>query len=248
MLKGKMYEEFLEAGYNIDYRLINTEDYDVPQSRERIIIFGTLKQDSPLTGRFFKNFEKYKKGSHIVVKTAFNDLPFLKAGEVANAYKLRDPNKYIKKYFRTNINIPLTQNISRNNNRRDLEIYRLVVQAKQKGHNLKYNELPLNLKTHKRENDFVDRYKALSWDTPSHTIVAHLSKDGHHYIHPDIKQNRSITVREAARLQGFSDDYYFLNSRTQAFKQIGNAVPPIFSKQLADAICVTLRENNESGN
>lgn len=82
----------------------------------------------------------------------------------------------------------------------------------------------------------MDRFKALSWESPSHTIVAHIAKDGHHYIHPDINQNRSITVREAARLQGFPDSYYFLDSRTSAFIQIGNAVPPIFSQKLAETI------------
>lgn len=239
-LNGKMYDEFLEAGYSIDYKLINTKYYDVPQSRERIIIFGVKKDNLFLINDFFKNLEELKKESFISVKSVFSDLPFLKAGDTLNKYALKNPSRYIKKYYRKNPNIPLTQNISRKNNKRDLKIYNLVVQSKKVGYNLKYNELPTSLKTHKRENVFLDRYKALSWDVPSHTVVAHISKDGHHYIHPDIKQNRSITVREAARLQGFPDDYYFLNSRTEAFKQIGNAVPPIFSSQLATAICMTL--------
>ena len=89
---------------------------------------------------------------------------------------------------------------------------------------------------HKKSNIFLDRFKALQGDSISHTVVAHISKDGHYYIHPDINQNRSISVREAARIQTFPDDFYFENSRTAAFKQIGNAVPPLLSKAFGKVI------------
>ena len=82
----------------------------------------------------------------------------------------------------------------------------------------------------------VHKYYVLRWDEPSNLIPAHLYKDGLRHIHPDSKQARSITVREAARLQGFPDDYEFVGTQADAYKMIGNAVPPIFSKKLAEAV------------
>ena len=82
----------------------------------------------------------------------------------------------------------------------------------------------------------VHKYHVISWEEQSNLIPAHLYKDGLRHIHPDGKQARSITVREAARLQGFPDDYIFEGTNADQYKMIGNAVPPIFSKVLATAI------------
>ena len=88
----------------------------------------------------------------------------------------------------------------------------------------------------------IHRYHVLRPDEPSTTIIAHLYKDGNRFIHYDSKQMRSITVREAARLQSFDDDFDFVGSRGSAYQMIGNAVPPQLAKRLALAISELLKQ------
>ena len=165
----------------------------------------------------------------------FEDLPAVNQGGKSNKYKKKASSEFVRKYIRNEKDV-LIQHVARPHNANDLKIYKLVLKAKNKGKNLTYTDIPAELQTHSNKHSFLDRYKALNKDSLSHTIVAHISKDGHYYIHPDLQQNRSITVREAARIQGFPDSFYFEKSRTAAFRQIGNAVPPILAYKIASAI------------
>lgn len=233
-LLPKILKEFEDRGYDVDYRVLNTADYGVPQKRERLFIFGINSKFEYKACDFFGNLLQYREPS-ITVGELFQDLPRMQAGDTVNRYSKIPPSNFVTNNLRMNKNV-LSQNIARPHNDRDKSIYRLVVQAKNVGVQLKYNELPKSLKTHQNEVNFLDRYKCLDKEGAAHTLVAHISKDGHYYIHPDLKQNRSISVREAARIQTFPDDYYFESSRTAAFKQIGNAVPVFFANKLAQTI------------
>ena len=227
-------EAFDSAGYEVGYEIINAEDYGVCQRRERLFLVG-FRKDIEVKKNFFEILKTYQSKAP-TIKKLFSDLPNLKAGEFKSEYSESIDESEVSQEYRDILTDVLTQHVSRSNNENDLKIYRLVSDAKKEGLNLKYNELPKELITHTNTKSFLDRYKAIDSNTVSHTVVAHISKDGHYYIHPDSSQNRSISVREAARIQGFPDNYYFESSRTSAFIQIGNAVPPKLSRKLAITI------------
>ena len=107
-----------------------------------------------------------------------------------------------------------------------------------------FKELLSNLPelNHPKQRVFNNSYVVQFWDKPARTIIAHLYKDGNQFIHPNYILERTLTAREAARLQSFPDNFMFAGSRTQQYKQIGNAVPPLMAEKIAESIEIALKD------
>lgn len=220
---------FKKIGYELDLKILNSADFGVLQNRKRVIIIGWKKEINFSYPEFDIESKLYK------TRFLLEDLTPLKPGEkydVIDYYG--DTNEYLLNSEIRNGYGFVTQHISRPHNHRDLEIYKLAINLwNKKNQRLNYKDIDDSLKTHKNEKSFLDRFKVVDANGYSHTVVAHIAKDGHYYIHPDEKQVRSISVREAARIQSFPDDFFFEGSRSAAFKQIGNAVPPLMAYKIA---------------
>ncbi len=230
---------FNEVGYTVEWKVLSADCFGVLQKRKRVILVGRRGKRSG----FFPKIKVVE--SDFLVQDAIGDLPPLQAGEgTPFATVLRnEPSQWLANSGILTDTRTVTWHQARPHNERDLKIFSDVVGKWNKNRErLSYDELPQELKTHKNQSSFLDRFKVVASDLhASHTVVAHIAKDGNYYIHPDCLQNRSLTPREAARLQSFPDDYYFEStsgrpSRTAAFKQIGNAVPVLLAQRIAEAL------------
>ena len=235
--KGKIYSDFINKIKNLGYyieqepRILNSRDFGALQDRKRIFFIGWKKNRKLEYPIFTRSEQSYKAW------VLFRDLHELEPGEGTDGpqrYRRVKPSKYLREYQIRTDEKYVRHHIARPHNERDRQIYRMAIQKwNECKRRLRYYELPDVLKTHRNQYAFVDRFKVVDGDGLSHAVLAHLSQDGHHFIHPDIKQARSITVREAARIQSFPDNYLFEGPRTQQFKQIGNAVPPLMARGIA---------------
>ncbi len=225
-------KQLKSVGYEIDCHVQNASDFGVLQNRKRMIIVGWLKD----SGFWYPSFKPYK--AKAVVNDLFTDLPKLVPGSSADSYSDIAPSCYVVDSGIREKSDILTLHEARPNIARDIEIYKIAISQWNNSHKrLDYNSLPDELKTHRNRTSFVDRFKVVEGDLPAcHTMLAHISKDGHYFIHPDINQHRSLSVREAARIQSFPDSYYFEGPRTAQFVQIGNAVPPLMARRIAEEL------------
>lgn len=232
-------DQFKKNGYviieNLKEAIINVADYGIPQNRRRIIIMG-IRQDD----REYSDIQNMLKDfySDILLKYTKEKMTVYDAiGDMQKFYPLYNTEKK-KNLSHTIYDVNLKDHLPRFHNDRDIGIFKKLAYDKFCGEK-KYNSTDkkkelYTLLTGKKSN--IHKYHVIDWSLPSTTIVSHLHKDGLRYIHPDHEQARSITIREAARLQSFEDDFEFLGSQGDKYKMIGNAVPPKFANILAKAI------------
>lgn len=236
-----------------DTILFNTANYGVPQIRKRIIIMGVRKD---ITGieveELYKNVlkthydpdmpetERGKLKKFVDVRQALGDLPPVKPGEDASseAYNYPCDNEFLKRIGSKGVS-PLMDHICRKNNNTDRERFRVMIENHWSFGEMRRARPDLE---HEHARVFDNSYVVQWWDLPSKTILAHIHKDGFQFIHPDYDQARTFTVREAARIQSFPDDFVFEGSRGEKYKQIGNAVPCLFAEALAKASKETLKK------
>jgi len=230
--------------------LLNSVDLGVPQNRKRLILVGYRKsledkdqQIQCIFSRLQKLATSRRNMETITVEDAISDLPFILPGQGSDGwysgYSRIASNRYQKK-MRTG-SPGVINHRARHHMQGDIERYRFFIEQLRKGKGAAnlidlINERPDLIPNHKQLYKFIDRFKVQWWNKPASTITAHISKDGHYYIHPDIYQSRSFTVREAARCQSFPDNYKFEGPRTEQFKQVGNAVPPLLASFIGKSI------------
>ena len=230
-----MVHELESLGYAVEERVVDTSQYGVPQFRQRLILVA-LRDGTAFTW-------PSPQPDQVTVWNAIGDLPSVEGGwrpeggadgwapyEAAptNAFQRRmregmDGDNADRVYDQ------ITRPV-----REDDKIAFQHMDAK-----TRYSDLPEDLRRY-RDDIFDDKYKRLDENGLSRTITAHIAKDGYWYIHP--RDNRTLTVREAARLQTFPDRYRFAGPPSAAFRQIGNAVPPFVGEQLGIAIRGSLDE------
>ena len=235
-------ESFDKAGYyvlaDLKSAIIDFTEYGVPQNRKRIIIlglrkdyFGEEKCNELIEGFYKFNLPKYKVKKKVTVEEAIGDLPKL--------YPLSEEMKYEGKRISHSLPEPFVPNhVARWQSQRDIGIFKILTKDIESGRNeyVTTEALKALYTQMTGKNSNVHKYHVIRWNQQSNLIPAHLFKDGLRHIHPDSKQLRTITVREAARLQTFEDDYIFDGSNMDTYKMIGNAVPPLFAKCLANAV------------
>ncbi|GAA7394229.1 DNA cytosine methyltransferase [Helicobacter pylori] len=242
-VKNRIYEAFLKIGYEIKKPnemkeiIYSSDDYEVPQTRKRVIVFGVRKGNKEWLFKFYQNLDNLKsKKPPLTVKDAIGHLP--KFRPLKTPLKINNKNISHELIGTNN----LTQNFPRYNNLRDLKAMEFWIENNMNNASTKekldfYTKITGKVSNH-------NKYRNLEWDKPSPTLVAHLQKDGFMFIHPEAHQSRSITIREAAILQTFPNDFEFIGSQAACFKMIGNAVPVNFAKNIALAVAKVLDEKN----
>ena len=235
----KIRKGFSGIGYEIvddlaEYAIVNAADYGVPQNRRRVVIVGLNRKvfanpQNVLHEFYTKILPRYKSKIVKTVWDAIHDLP--------PCLPIYDRASHAKRVSHTTPKCKITWHIPRYANLRDIDTFRVLEEDWASGRK-EYDSKKIAELYEKKigSRSPIHRYHVLDPNMPSTTIIAHLHKDGHRFIHYDPKQQRTITVREAARLQSFPDDFEFISSRGDAYQMIGNAVPVDLAFAIANAV------------
>lgn len=215
-------KSFDNIGYNSMYKTLNSADFFTPQKRKRVFFIGSKKE----VNLSLPSYSLYSDGIYLTVADAISDLPSLEAGESSDSYKSEYKNWY-QRYLRRNEPEKLKNHSAVNHKNRIVERYSHIPQGGD------MSDAPKKLQPNKY---YSSRNRRLEEGKPSYTVTSHVLDE---LIHP--WDNRGITVREAARLQGFPDHYYFKGKRnvfhsseeTSQYEQVGNAVPVPLAKAIA---------------
>lgn len=234
-VRERIYEAFESIGYEIrnPETLKNSvycaEDFETPQKRNRIIIIGVQKGGNYQLEDFYQSLTEHKNTAlRKTVRDAIGNLPALLPLEVI------ETNGRSKVSHKQQSGSPVDKHYSRYHGERDQKLFHTWL-AKNMNTCSQADKMAYYTEVTGHTSNHI-KYRNIEWDKPSPTIVAHLQKDGYMFIHPDIKQVRTITIREAALLQSFPLDFEFLGSNPYCYKMIGNAVPVQFAKNIALSI------------
>lgn len=227
-----MIEELEQIGYSVEERVVDAWRYGVPQFRQRLILVA-LRDDLKF------EWPEESRGK-VTVWNAISDMPEVEGGwrpdKGAGGWTdyggpKTDFQHYLRRRVTAEDSNKLYDHITRPVREDDRMAFELMTAE------TKYSDLPKHLRRY-RSDIFNDKYKRLDGDDLSRTITAHIAKDGYGFIHP--RQSRTLTVREAARLQTFPDDFRFAGPPSAAFKQIGNAVPVRLGYAIGEAVVTAL--------
>jgi DNA (cytosine-5)-methyltransferase 1 len=226
VLVGVM-QSLRELGYVPDTRILDAFRYGVPQHRARIFVIGVAR------GRFEWPAEKERE---VTLRAAIGDLPVVGGAQQDRELPYRGPRTAFQRAAREGVSKDhrklIFDHCTRGVRPDDLKAYRLMKPGQT------YADLPEHLRRY-RADIFDDKYKRLAWNELSRTITAHIARDGYWYIHPE--QHRTLSIREAARIQTFPDWFRFAGHPTTQFRQIGNAVPPALAREIGKSIAQALR-------
>ncbi|MDE0689487.1 MAG: DNA cytosine methyltransferase [Candidatus Poribacteria bacterium] len=237
LILDQIEEDFREIGYETTkWKVLHADDFGVPQTRKRLFIVGN-RIGKPICWP-----HAICTKDPITVWEAISDLPIVEHGvredeiPYTPRFELTEYQQWAREY--TNhvheyTDESLTNHQTRWHRDEDLEAFEWLEEGG------KYVELPEKYKRY-RDDIFKDKYRKFYRDRPAWTIEAHIAKDSYRYIYPSRKEepepSRTISVREAARIQSFPDSFHFQGAFTRKFHQIGNAVPPLLAKALAEMI------------